>query len=352
MANPIIVNAPTVEHEYDVTKETTTEPKTVTTSYTAPSPEVQQQLDANAEQYRKALGGTPDGSFTPFGGLIDTDKEKLRLQREAELAEFKKKESGWYNGIALALDALTAGIGGNVYPRNVNKAQEANQRQEYIMAQQRAADHAASEDVKSRANAYAKYLNDLSGRYLTKTTTTNGGNTTETTRHGEKKTDKGVVVTPSQLNPGRDWQAYDAAEGKGKPSFVVKMNSNDPSKAQYQHFELKDQDEYNRIRDILKAYYKKKVTDERNSDSNASGGYFDKLRRIGAMGDDGEWKDPNLLMRSGEFYDLDDAVKKQIVTATGGRVKFDEQTITAPYILTGAAQQGQQGLVAPYMVTK
>lgn len=319
MATPQIttVRQPKREDAYTVTETSTTTPKTVTTEYAAPSPEVQARIDAALEPAKKAYGVNPDGSMTPLSVLgYDPAKEARRRQREAELAEFKKKESGWYNGIALAMDAMTAGLGGNVYLRDVNKAKEAQQKQDQLRMEQKAEDAQNAQAMQQAGLSYGKWADAITRNYLGKMQTTTGGQTTKTTTHGAKTGYTTRAFSPSQM--GEEWS-------KGKPRFVVKMHADDPSRASYQEFELKNADEYNTIRDILKEYYMKKVSEELKSEGGATEtGYLAKLQAIGAMDENAKWKDPDLLMRGGDFYDLDDAVKKRIVKATGGKVKFPE----------------------------
>ena len=235
---------------------------------------------------------------------------------------FKKKESGWYNGIALAMDAMTAGLGGNVYLRDVNKAKEAQQKQDQLRMEQKAEDAQNAQAMQQAGLSYGKWADAITRNYLSKVQSTVGGESTKTTTHGAKTGYTTRAFSPSQMNPGKDWS-------KDKPRLVVKVNQNDPNNPEkYKTFELDSEKEYETIRDVLSTYYSKKVYDEmknqRNPDTGElpKGGYFETFRSMGVVNDKGEVVNPDLLMHGGEYFTMDDAVKGLIEKATGGKVKF------------------------------
>lgn len=159
-------------------------------SYQAPTPEMQEYIQKNIiEPTQKAYGINPaTGDVTPFQALgYNPEDERKRREAEMALNDRKRKENAWYNAFAVVGDALTAGLGGNVWQRQPNRiGAQANADNQRLIAEQKAEDMNNAAMLRNAGVKYADAVNRLVQNYLTKTTTTNktGGDRTETTVHG------------------------------------------------------------------------------------------------------------------------------------------------------------------------
>ena len=161
-------------------------------SYQAPTPDMQEYIRQNIiVPTAQAYGVNPDtGDVTPFQALgYNPEDERKRREAEMALNDRKRKENAWYNAFAVVGDALTAGLGGNVWQRQPNRiGAQANADNQRLIAEQKAEDMNNAAMMRNAGVKYADAVNRLIQNYLTKTTTTNktGGGRTETTVHGPK----------------------------------------------------------------------------------------------------------------------------------------------------------------------
>lgn len=203
-------------------KETTTEePKVVTTQK---EPSVTTTITATESPFRKADGGVDNEAVNAFnqsyrdplaraydidpisgrfvgdvGTLLGFDPEKYKTEQaaKARLAQFKQKEAGWRNGLGVIMDAVTAGIGGNVWERKPDtKAAEARTENEQANTLINSIGKAVNDAKKGQELAYNKarqealnkYISDF-GRKISQKTTQ--GNRTVQVTQGNGKTTTG-----------------------------------------------------------------------------------------------------------------------------------------------------------------
>lgn len=186
------VKNPIKKDQYTDTKTVTVTPEETqrSVSYQAPTPEMQEYIQKNIiEPTQQAYGINPaTGDVTPFQALgYNPEDERKRREAEMALNDRKRKENAWYNAFAVVGDALTAGLGGNVWQRKPNRIGEiANADNQRLIAEQKAEDINNAAILRNAGVKYADAVNRLIQNYLTKTTTTNktGGGRTESTVHG------------------------------------------------------------------------------------------------------------------------------------------------------------------------
>ena len=184
-----VENLKTVIPQHQVVKkeEVTPEETQRSVSYQAPTPEMQEYIQKNIiEPTQKAYGINPaTGDVTPFQALgYNPEDERKRREAEMALNDRKRKENAWYNAFAVVGDAITAGVGGNVWQRQPNRiGAQANADNQRLIAEQKAEDMNNAAILRNAGVKYADAVNRLIQNYLTKTTTTSktGGNRTVTT---------------------------------------------------------------------------------------------------------------------------------------------------------------------------
>ncbi len=228
-------------------KETTTEePKVVTTQK---EPSVTTTITATESPFRKADGGVDNEAVNAFnqsyrdplaraydidpisgrfvgdvGTLLGFDPEKYKTEQaaKARLAQFKQKEAGWRNGLGVIMDAVTAGIGGNVWERKPDtKAAEARTENEQANTLINSIGKAVNDAKKGQELAYNKarqealnkYISDF-GRKISQKTTQ--GNRTVQVTQGNGKTTTG-------FRQEQEHQGNSDGSGNGGKNKKVKM---------------------------------------------------------------------------------------------------------------------------------
>ena len=221
-----VKNLKTVIPQHQVVKkvEVTPEETQRSVTYQAPTPEMQEYIQKNIiEPTQKAYGINPDtGEVTPFQALgYNPEDERRRREAEMALNDRKRKENAWYNAFAVVGDALTAGLGGNVWQRQPNRigaqAKADNQR---LIAEQKAEDMNNAAILRNAGVKYADAVNRLIQNYLTKTTTTKktGGSRTETTDHPQ------VIRTRQVLDQSKSGNGSGSGSGSKKVIKLARKN--------------------------------------------------------------------------------------------------------------------------------
>ena len=299
------------------------------TTIAPPTPESQQYLERQLTPLRKQYGILPDGSSDPFVVLgYKPEVRQADLERKRELEAWKQKEAGIYNGIALAVDAMTAGLGGNVQRRDVgNLAADAAIRQQQldILNQQQS----AAEQEKLRANSatYAGLVNKLTEDYLQKVQTTqkSGG---QKIVHQESSPE--VVYRTHYVGGGGGGSSSSSRSGgggsgrSGGSRWLFTVTARGGSGRHYQ-IELTEQ-QYRNVQGVLFARYKSLLNDESRSQAFRD----DLKRRLVSAGilrkatdwaDDSKWN-KDQIMRNGLFFELTDADRQLLNQFTQGKVRF------------------------------
>lgn len=228
-------------------KETTKEePKVVTTQK---EPSVTTTITATESPFRKADGGVNDEAVNAFnqnysdplarayeidpvsgrfvgdvGTLLGFDPVKYKAEQEAKarLAQFKQKEVGWRNGLGVILDAVTTGIGGNVWERKPDsKAAESRAENEQANSIINGIGKAVNDAKKGQELAYNKARQEALNKYISdfgrkiSQKTTQGGGTIQTTQGGGK--------TTTGFRQEQEHQGNSDGSGNGGKNKKVKM---------------------------------------------------------------------------------------------------------------------------------
>ena len=228
-------------------KETTKEePKVVTTQK---EPSVTTTITATESPFRKADGGVNDEAVNAFnqnygdplarayeidpvsgrfvgdvGTLLGFDPVKYKAEQEAKarLAQFKQKEAGWRDGLGVILDAVTAGIGGNVWERKPDsKAAEARAENEQANSIINGIGKAVNDAKKGQELAYNKARQEALNKYISdfgrkiSQKRTQGGGIIQTTQGGGK--------TTTGFRQEQEHQGDSDGRGNGGKNKKVKM---------------------------------------------------------------------------------------------------------------------------------
>lgn len=336
----------------DRVEQTTPSVEQKTTSVTPPTAEAQQYLEQQLGPLRKQYGILPDGQSDPFRVLgYKPEERQADIASQRELEAWKQKEAGIYNGIALAVDAMTAGLGGNVQRRDVgNLAAEAANRQQQLDMLNRQQTAAEQEKLRQNAASYAGLVNKLTEDYLQKVVTTQKSG-------GEK-----LVRTTKTPETGYTTRAIGGAGSSGDDSgggngkkwlFTTTVNSGENAGKHVQH-DLTEQ-QYKNVAGVLLARYKSIL-----SDPSVSQGVKDsltaKLKAAKILSDDGsteKW-DTDQIMRNGKFWMLTDGDRELINRYTDGKVVLKApdsgQSKKAPYLNSQNGNENKK--VAPYLKQK
>lgn len=321
------VKNPTHQDQYTDQKQVIVQPEETQRSvtYQAPTPEMQEYIRRNiVEPTAKAYGVNPDtGEVTPFQALgYNPEDERKRREAEMALNDRKRKENAWYNAFAVVGDAITAGVGGNVWQRQPNRiGAQANADNQRLMAEQKAEDMNNAAMLRNAGVKYADAVNRLIQNYLTKTTTSSktGGGRVEQTIHGPRN--------------GYEYRSHVVSDGSGsgggggsnKTRYVnIDITESDGSKSR-KRYDVTDQ-QYKALQGILKEHYNKILSgnDDRSQKLYKS---LTDSHVIKGMDDKGQYiYDNDQLLLNGSFWDLDDPTRRRIEAEVPG-VKFKSSTV-------------------------
>ena len=314
-------------------KQVTVEPEETqrVTSVSAPDAQTQQFMQQNAiRPLQQAYGIDPNpGKATPFEVLgYNPEEERRRREAEKALNDRKRKENAWYNAFAVVGDALTAGLGGNVWKRQPNNiGAQANADNQRLIAEQKADDMRNAAMVRNAGIDYANNVNRLIQNYLTRTTDTvkTGGNRLEITQHGAQNGWRQQSHALGSASSG---------SGGGDGYKIININTGNRDKGNFaQNGYHVTKAEYDAVSDLVRSYYNK-LLNQRGADGQLTRHAEDmrqKLLNAGVLNKSvaGSTKDieqnafdSDMILRNGEFWDLDDPIMTRIEKATKGKVKF------------------------------
>lgn len=314
------------------------------TSVSAPDAQTQQFMQANAiKPLQQAYGIDPNtGKATPFEVLgYDPEEERKRRAAEQRLNDWKRKENAWYNAFALAGDAITTALGGNVWKREPNhigaKANSDNQR---LIAEQKADDMRNAAMVRNAGIDYANNVNKIIQNYLTRTTDTTktGGNRMEITQHGAKD---GWAQHSHALGSA---SASASAGGGGSYKRMNIVLSGQNGSENVQSYDL-TKPEYEAVSEIVKTKYtqilhkgfspnatpqERQAAESLRNDLINSGALISEPNP--ATGSVQYKFDYDAILQNGRYWQLSDMERSRIEKATGGKVRFvtDEYGHTKP----------------------
>ena len=301
-------------------------------SYQAPTPEMQEYIQKNIiEPTQKAYGINPaTGDVTPFQALGYNPEDECK-RREAEMAlnDRKRKENAWYNAFAVVGDALTAGLGGNVWQRQPNRiGAQANADNQRLIAEQKAEDMNNAAILRNAGVKYADAVNRLIQNYLTKTTTTNktGGDRTETTVHGAQNGFRTMshVVRNGDDNEGSSSRKSGSSGWKNNGTYQIGLVHD--GKLQYR--DITGQQAKN-IVNHAKTLYEKMLV---NSDDSTRQAILDLLGSNIVQEDPNkpgkyDWDD-DALLRSGYIFDADKGFRNGILQDSDKTIRQYYREIT------------------------
>lgn len=275
--------------------------------------------------------------YDPNKGDIDRDKtlfdvfgvnpELMRERREKEMERnrLKQKQAAFFNSGAIISDMISAIAGGNVWKRDKDTtAKDAHDANEALRKEQLAADAAAAAAVSKRrealynaVNALEKDMERFNGTQRVQT----GGDMTRKTSGGSTTT---MISGGSKTTTKEQEQQAKGSGGGGKKMNVDVNSGSATSKNGYDV----DGNEYAALTKRLHSHYSS-ILDK--NDEKA-----DKLRkellRVGILEETNsgyKWHDDKIL-GNGEFFLLDDELRRRIVKASNGSFYFvgDKPTIT------------------------
>lgn len=317
---------PTHTDAYEERNTVTNQPsvETKTTQFGLPDAQTQEYIRKNIiEPTQKAYGVNPNtGDITPFQALgYNPEDERKRREAEMALNDRKRKENAWYNAFAVVGDALTAGLGGNVWKRQPNRiGQQAIADNQRLIAEQKAEDEGNAAKLRNAGTAYANTVNRLIQNYLSKTTTTNktGGDSVETTIHQEQNGYRYVSVPEKQNNNG---SGRGSGRGSNSDKYVnINVTNTDGSTKKNRYEVTKEQ--YKALQGILKEHYNKILS--RNDDqARQLENALTNSHVITGMDSRGQYiYDMDQLLQNGKYWMLDDATMDRIEKEIGGKAKF------------------------------
>lgn len=302
----------------DRVEQTTPSVEQRTTSVAPPTAEAQQYLEQQLGPLRKQYGILPDGQSDPFRVLgYKPEERQADIASQRELEAWKQKEAGIYNGIALAVDAMTAGLGGNVQRRDVgNLAAEAANRQLQLDMLNRQQTAAEQEKLRQNAASYAGLVNKLTEDYLQKVVTTqkSGG---EKLVHEEKTPESGY--TTRAIGENSDNSSDGGGGGGKKYLFTTTVNKGNNAGKHIQH-DLTEQ-QYKNVAGVLLARYKGLLNDPSKSQKYKTD-FEKKLKDAGILiSQEGKevWN-TDQIMRNGTFWGLTQGDRDLINMFTDGKV--------------------------------
>lgn len=305
----------------DRVEQTTPSVETKTTTVAPPSPEAQQYIEQNiAAPLRKHYGINPDGTSTPFQVLgYKPEDRQAEIARQRELEAWKQKEAGIYNGIALAVDAMTAGIGGDVQRRDVgNQAAEAAARQEQLKLLDQQQSAAEQEKLRQNASTYHGLLNKFTEDFLQKQTTTQktGG---QKLVHETTSPESGYRTHAFKGDGDSDGNG---SGGNGKKYLFTTTLTGGVNAGQHRQHELTEQ-QYKNVAGVLLARYKSILNDP-SLNQQYKDGMKEKLKSAGILDDSNSVEKWNTdqIMRNGLFWGLTQGDRDLINQFTDGKVTF------------------------------
>lgn len=299
---------------------------------------------------------TPLSRFVHF----DPEKERQRREQEQKLNEFKRKEANWYNGISVLMDIATAAAGGKVGKRTPSDAAaQAVAGNERLRKEQQAEDYAVQKVKQDKLAAFYSDLNEkykaLQGKVRQEVSDKPMQITQKTTPEVVSYRQQAVRKFADQMDGDRNGGNGGRGGGKNNKEYSIVVNTNIAGTDKKEKVTISE-DNYNKIGDILAAYYQDMITmpdasltAPKEPNRWASEGTKEKYKADKAAYDaavaqdalksalqnelrsyhkvnsnDGYTWDTDRMLANGVLYNLPQNVKDYITEQSGGKITWGE----------------------------
>lgn len=294
-----------------------------------------------------------DTPLSKFMGY-DVEAERKRREKEKELNEFKRKEANWYNGISVLMDIAGAAAGANVQKRTpTDVAAQAVAANEALRREGMAEDAAIEQVKQKKAYDYwsdmAKQISELNSKVREEYTEKPQSQKTKHTPEVKSTT------TSTSTTVGGDNNSISSGK-KGNKEYSIVVNTNVDGTDKKEKVNISE-DNYNKIGDILAAYYQDIITmpagdsltepkepyswqsEEKKEKYKADKAAYDAAVAQDALksalqnelrsyhkvnSNDGYTWDTDRMLANGVLYNLPQEVKDYITEHSGGKITFGE----------------------------
>lgn len=302
-----------------------------------PNEAAQADFDAQRRAAAAAYGVDPStGRVQPkfVTDILGVDPDEMRQKREEEeeLNRRKQRESGLYSALSVLGDMVTTAAGGNVWLRQPDqRAKAAHEANMALDREQQAEDIANAGKLRGAEQEYAKAVqkirDSVAKAYSTKVTRTQkeGGKSTSKTTGGGSNT-TGYV----EGKGASDGNGGGIGSGGGKGMYInVKLK--DGTERRYNV----SKNQFEAATSLLRRHYDD-ILHRGNADNateqeiKAAEDLTRDLVRVGALEQNTDemtgkiqykFKD-NMLLQSGEYFQLTPAIRTRLENETGGQIRF------------------------------
>lgn len=332
------------------TTETTHEPKITTRTeqsiggfYDAngnPNVAAQREFEARKRPVAAANGVNPDtGRVEPrfVSDILGIDPNVMRRKcaEEERLNRSKQKESALYNALAVFGDMMTTAGGGNVWQRNADQhAKEAHDNNLALEREQQVEDITNNNKLRSTQQAYAAAVQKIYDS-VGKSFGTKISNIVEQDGKTIAKTTQGNDVTTGYIE-GRAGKGNGSGSGSGGNKYL--MNARNTASGKIRSFEL-TKPQFDAVTSLLKEHYTQLLNDDNQAFVNDIEDKLSKSHILIGKEKDGTPKfDCNMMLQSGNYYELSDAVAHKIEEVTGNKIQFPRHAADRAFHLSNTTQ--------------